>query len=296
MCIYALFLHNRTSVYTFALSKWVCTVKYCKALFEVPHHKNYTPRPCNIPLPRTQTQRAHSHTHRKTNGTPALTPHPFAWGVFDSCSSSGCAIDLSVLFLTSQHVCLRVCLFWLLSSTTSPRRPFNEPLYLPSADSLPHCLPCSVRHSHTHTHTPVLLQGCTTVACKPCVPINARTCFGCSPVQRGTGSCERALGLSRAAGKRRHSAFHLSLSLSFSHAPPHSHSASPSLFISVFLSPSHTPSIYLSLHFHINCRNTAEIWALHHRWSGGLRMAERERNRLREPKTAHLPSMPTRAS
>lgn len=153
MCTYALFLHNRTSVYTFALSKWVCTLKYCKALFEVPHHKNYTPRPCNIPLPRTQTQRAHSHTHRKTNGTPALTPHPFAWGVFDSCSSSGCAIDLSVLFLTSQHVCLRVCLFWLLSSTTSPRRPFNEPLYLPSADSLPHCLPCSVRHSHTHTCT-----------------------------------------------------------------------------------------------------------------------------------------------
>lgn len=101
------------------------------------------------------------------------------------------------------------------------------------------------------------------------------TRFGCRPVQRGmgTGSCERALGLSSAVGKRRHSALHLSRS----HAPPHSHTASPSLFVSVFLPRSHTLSIYLSLHFHIYCRNTAEIWGLHHRWSGGLRMADGER-------------------
>lgn len=89
----------------------------------------------------------------------------------------------------------------------------------------------------------------------------------------GTGSCERALGLWSAVGKRRHSALHLSRS----HAPPHCHTASPLLFVS------HSPtlSVYLSLHFHIYCRNTAEIWGLHHRCSGGLRMAEGER-KLRE--------------
>ncbi len=175
--------------------------------------------------------------------------------------------------------CLPVCLFWLLSSATAPHRPFNEPLYLPSADSLPRSLPYSMTHTHTgfQAHTLILLQGYRTEVYKLCMQINTHTRFGCSPVQRemGTGSCERALGLSSTVGKRRHSALHLSRALMLLHTltPLLLPSLSPFFSLALIL----CLSIYLSLHFHIYCRNTAEIWGLHHRWSRGLRMAEGER-------------------
>lgn len=83
--------------------------------------------------------------------------------------------------------------------------------------------------------------------------------------EMGTGSCERALGLSSTVGKRRHWA----LWLSGSHAPPHSHTAAPFPFV--------YPALPMTLHRHIYCRNTAETWCLRHTCSGGLRVAEGER-------------------
>ena len=163
-------------IHLYVSPQYTSVCKYCRAWFEVPHHKkNYTLRPCNTPLPRTQTQRAHT----KTNRTPARTPHPSAWGALGSCSSSGRAADLSILSPTSQHVCLPACLSACSGCSPPPRRPFSLSLsFFPALTHsfAPYLTLWLHTHTHTHTHTHRLpgthTKGYATEACKP---INTHT-------------------------------------------------------------------------------------------------------------------------
>lgn len=81
-----------------------------------------------------------------------------------------------------------------------------------------------------------------------------------------------------------------------SHAPLHSCTS----LLCRFLSPPFHRlwSVYLPLHFYTYLKkNITIIWGLHQRCSMGVKngSGSRNGNRLRQHKTAHLPSVPTRA-
>lgn len=82
--------HCHTSIYTIQ-----CTSVYkcCKALLEVPHHKNYTPRPCNTPLPRTPTQRAH---------TLIVPPHTLLIHLPEVCEALAAAVAMQQIYQSSS--------------------------------------------------------------------------------------------------------------------------------------------------------------------------------------------------
>jgi len=254
--------YPRTNMQSFCAAMHLSTdlppvaAKYCKALFEVPHHKTIIQHHV-IQFSHTLKHKGHTeHTH-KTNRTTARTRNPSAWGVFSSCGSSGHAIDLSILFLTSQHVCLPACPP-VLAALFHQARPFNEPLYLPSADSLPRCFPYSMTHTDTHICTLTRVHISYTWTVHP-EYTHMLWMYPSSERNRKLWKSFRAV-----KGCVWEEAFSSS-----------SHSAALLLLCALALlsSSSSAPSPFICS-FHIYCRNTTVMWGLHQRWIGGFRMAE----------------------
>lgn len=135
--------------------------------------------------------------------------------------------------------------------------------------SLNHSLPPFLALWHTHTQafrwTRTLLQGSTTDAYQACMQTNTHVLDVAQFGAKWEQEVVKRLKGCRAWWVKE--GIHLYIS--------------PALMLlrtsSVFVSHSPTLSMYLSLCIHIYCRNTVEVWGLHHRCSRALRMAEWER-------------------
>lgn len=141
-----------------------------------------------------------------------------------------------------------------------PHRPFRAPLCLPITESITPSLPCST----THTYRPSSCKGPQQMhikcACRQIHVLEVAQ-FGAKWEQEVV---KRLKGC-RAWWVKEGIHLYISLALMLLRTS------------SVFVSQSPTLSMYLSLRIHIYCRNTVEVWGLHHRCSRGLRMAEWER-------------------